>query len=48
MSQYTKNDAAKETSSTPKEVSKAWHDARDDDAKEKDSRIPKDRHNKDK
>jgi hypothetical protein len=29
---YTKNDAAEETDSTPKEVSEAWHAARDDAA----------------
>ena len=27
---YTKKDAAKDTKSTPKEVSKAWHEARND------------------
>lgn len=33
MTQYDKGDASKDTESTPKEVSQAWHDARDDAAK---------------
>jgi len=32
MSGYTKNDAAKDTNTSAKEVSKAWHQARDDAA----------------
>lgn len=47
-SKYTKKDAAKDTGSSVKEVSKTWHQARNDAAKEKNWGVPKDRHNKDK
>ncbi len=30
MSKYIESDAAKDTDSSQKEVSKSWHDARDD------------------
>lgn len=30
MSQYTEKDAAEDTNSSVKEVSEAWHDARED------------------
>ncbi len=41
---YTKDDCAKETKSTPKEVSNAWHTARDDAAKESNWSVPSNRH----
>ena len=31
MSSYDKKDAARETDSSPRKVSEAWHQARDDD-----------------
>ena len=37
MSNYSKKDAAKDTKSSTKEVSKAWHQARDDAQKSKKS-----------
>ncbi len=33
MSEYNKNDAAKDTKTTESEVSSAWHDARNDAVK---------------
>lgn len=44
MTDYTKKDAAKDTGSTPKEVSGAWHKAKDDAAKEGGWNVPEDRH----
>ena len=41
---YTKEDAAKESKSSPKEVSEAWHGARDDAAKEGGWGVPSERH----
>ena len=47
MSGYTKKDAAKDTESTVKEVSRAHHQARNDAAKEGGWGVPKDRHEDD-
>jgi hypothetical protein len=44
VSKYNKKDAASDTGSTSKEVSKAWHDARDHAAKEGGWGVPSDRH----
>ena len=44
MGGYGKNDAAKDTDSTPKQVSEAWHAARDDAAEAKDQGVPENRH----
>ena len=41
---YGKNDAAKETGSSVKDTSAAWHQARDDAAKEGGWGVPADRH----
>jgi len=46
MSQYTKKDAGKDTGSTVKEVSRAWHEAKNDAAKEGGWGVPEDRHEK--
>jgi hypothetical protein len=43
-SKYTKNDAAKDTKSSPKQVSEAWHQARDDAAKDGNWGVPANRH----
>lgn len=43
---YSKSDASKDTSSSASQVSHAWHDARDDAAKEGGWGVSKDRHNK--
>lgn len=43
---YDKKDAAKDTNTTPKEVSKAWHQARDDAAREGKWGVPENRHEK--
>lgn len=45
MSQYGKKDAAKDTKSSTKDVSKAWHQARNDAQKSKnpdDKKLTKD------
>ena len=44
MPKYTESDAAKDTGATGREVSQAWHDARDDAAKEGGHSVPADRH----
>lgn len=44
---YTENDAAKDTSTSPAKVNEAWHDARDDAAKEGGWNVPTDRHDPD-
>ncbi len=44
MSRYNKEDAAKDTNASIKEVSEAWHQARDDAAEEKGWGVPEDRH----
>lgn len=44
MSQYDKKDAARDTDSSSKDVSHAWHDARDDAAKDGGHGVPHDRH----
>jgi len=44
MSKYTKKDAARDTGTSVKKVSQAWHDARDDAAKEGGWGVPRDRH----
>lgn len=44
---YDKKDAAEDTNSSTKEVSKAWHQARDDAAEEKGWRVPQNRHKND-
>lgn len=41
---YNEKDAAKDTNSNLKEVSKVWHEARNDAAKEGGWGVPKDRH----
>lgn len=41
---YDKTDAAKDTDSSTRDVSSAWHDARDDAAKEGGWGVPADRH----
>jgi hypothetical protein len=41
---YDKTDAAKETQSSTSQVSRAWHDARDDAAKEGGWSVPSNRH----
>lgn len=43
---YTKKDAAKDTKTSVKEVSNAWHQARNDAAGS--VGVPKDRHNQEK
>lgn len=47
MSKYTEKDAAKDTNSSSKDTTRAWHDARDDAAKDGDWGVPEDRHDKD-
>ena len=47
MTQYDKGDAAKDTDSSEKEVSQAWHDARDDAADEGGWGVPENRHGSD-
>ena len=47
MSDYGKADAAKDTDTSTSKVSEAWHDARDDAAKEGGQGVPADRHSKD-
>ena len=44
LTQYSKNDAAKDTESSTSDVSRAWHDARDDAAKSGDWGVPSNRH----
>lgn len=41
---YTEKDAARETNSSNKDAKSAWHDARDDAAKEGGWNVPSDRH----
>lgn len=41
---YDQKDAQKDTDATSKDVSKAWHDARDAAAKEGNWGVPEDRH----
>lgn len=41
---YTEKDAAKDTDSSKRDVKSAWHDARDDAAKEGGWKVPEDRH----
>ncbi len=41
---YDKNDAAKDTGATASQVSEAWHDARNDAAKEGGQGVPSNRH----
>lgn len=47
MSQQTKKDTARESGDSVKDVSRAWHDARDDAAKDGNWSVPEDRHDKD-
>lgn len=47
MSQQTKKDTARESGDSVKDVTRAWHDARDDAAKDGDWGVPEDRHDKD-
>ena len=44
MSKYTVKDAAKDTGSSAKQASKAWHDARNAAAKEGGHGVPAGRH----
>lgn len=44
MSKYGEADAAKDTGSSASQVKEAWHDARDDAAKEGGHGVPTDRH----
>jgi hypothetical protein len=44
---YDKSDAARDTDSSTGKVSEAWHDARDDAAREGGHGVPKDRHGSD-
>lgn len=44
MSRYSKQDAARDTGVSVKETSHAWHDARDDAAKDGGHGVPADRH----
>lgn len=44
MPSYGKEDAAKDTNTSTGKVSEAWHDARDDAAKEGGWGVPADRH----
>ena len=44
MDKYDKKDAAEDTDSSTKDVSRAWHDARDDAAEEGGWGVPADRH----
>lgn len=44
MSKYNKKDAAKDTKTSTSKVSRAWHDARNDAAKESGHGVPSDRH----
>lgn len=44
MSGYDKADAARDTGSSTSKVSEAWHDAREDAAKEGGHGVPADRH----
>ena len=46
MTKYTKKDAGRDTKSSRKEVSKAWHDAKDAAAKEGGWGVPRNRHGK--
>lgn len=41
---YTEKDAAKDTGSSGKEVSRAWHEARNDAAREGGHGVPENRH----
>jgi len=41
---YSQEDARRDTGASRKDVSRAWHDARDDAAEEGGWRVPKDRH----
>ena len=41
---YTEKDAAKDTNASKNDVKSAWHDARDDAAKEGGWNVPSDRH----
>ena len=47
-SPYNEKDAAKETNVSVKEVSKTWHEARNDAAKEGNWGVPANRHGEDK
>ena len=42
MSKYTKKDAARDTNTSVKKVSRAWHDARNDAAKAGGHGVPLD------
>jgi len=44
MSKYSKKNAAKDTKTSTSKVSKAWHDARNDAAKEGGHGVPSNRH----
>ncbi len=44
---YDKADAAKDTDTSTSKVSEAWHDARDDAAKEGGHGVPENRHGSD-
>ena len=46
MPKYTEADAAKDTGASAKQVERAWHDARDDAAREGGHSVPADRHSK--
>ena len=41
---YGKGDAARDTGASTSQVSQAWHDARDDAAREGGHGVPSDRH----
>ena len=41
---YSRSDAKRDTGSTNRQSQEAWHDARDHASKDKDSRVPSDRH----
>lgn len=45
MAGYSKGDAGRDTGASTGKVSEAWHQARDDAAKEGGWGVPKDRHN---
>ena len=44
MSEYTEEDAARDTGSSATETARAWYDAQKDAAKDEDWGVPEDRH----
>lgn len=43
---YDKSDAVRDTGDSASKVSETWHEAKNDAAKERGWRVPKDRHRK--